>query len=60
MLMKETKPELQKTVEIIKQHTYEKNPKKTQYLHYFHKFNFCNAPNWNPTHKCSALGKPMQ
>ena len=18
---------------------------------------FCNAPNWNPTHKCSALGK---
>ena len=28
MLMKETKPELQKTVETIKQHKYEKNPEK--------------------------------
>ena len=84
-LMKEKKPEMKKTIEMIKQNTYEKkNNKNTipealisnrekeikeEPIHRMDKFNsrprktfnnnrpcrFCNAPNWNTTHKCPAL-----
>ena len=86
-LMKEKKPELEKTIEMIKQNTYERKNRKNTIpealiLHREkeikeepiqrmersdtrpkNKFTnekpckFCNAPNWNPTHKCPALGK---
>ena len=86
-LMKEKKLELKKTIEMIKQKTYErKNQKNTipeaLFLHREkeikeepiqrmersdtrpkNKFTnekpckFCNAPNWNATHRCPALGK---
>ena len=84
-LMKEKKPEMKKTIEMIKQNTYEKkNNKNTipealisnrkkeikeEPIQRMDKFNsrprktfnnnrpcsFCNAPNWNTTHKCPAL-----
>ena len=83
-LIKEKKPEMKKTIEMIKQNTYEKKPQKTipealissrekeikrepiQRMDKSNsrprkKFNnnrpcrFCNAPNWNPTHKWPAL-----
>ena len=87
-LMKEKKLELKKTIEMIKQNTYERKNRKNTIpealiLHREkeikkeepiqrmersdtrpkNKFTnekpcqFCNAPNWNPTHKCPALGK---
>ena len=86
-IMKEKKLELKKTIEMIKQNTYErKNRKNTipealishrekeieeepiQIMERFqtrpkNKFTnekpckFCNTPNWNPSHKCPALGK---
>ena len=84
--MKNKKLELKKTIEMIKQNTYEKNPKKTQTrssdfkprkkmkkdpIQRMERFDtrpknnftnekpciFCNAPNWNPTHKSPTLGK---
>ena len=86
-LMKEKKLELKKTIEMIKQNTYErKNRKNTipealitsrekevkeEPIQKMERFGtrpknrttnekpckFCNAPNWNPTHKCPALDK---
>ena len=86
-LMKEKKLKLKKTIEMIKQNTYErKNRKNTipealitnrgkeikeepiQKMERFgtrpknrttneKPFKFCNAPNWNPSHKCPALDK---
>ena len=86
-LMKEKKFELKKTIEMIKQNTYErKNRKNTipealitsrekeikeEPIQKIERFGtrpknrttyekpckFCNAPNWNPTHKCPALDK---
>ena len=86
-LMKEKKLELKKTIEMIKQNTYErKNRKNTipeglitsreketkeESIQKMERFGnrpknrttnekpckFCNAPNWNPTHKCPALDK---
>ena len=86
-LMKEKKLELKKTIEMIKQHTYERKNRKNNIPEALisnrekgikeepiqrmersdtrpkNKFThekpcrFCNAPNWNPTHKCPALGK---
>ena len=85
--MKEKKLELKKTIEMIKQNTYErKNRKNTipealitsrekevkeEPIQKMERFGtrpknrttnekpckFCNAPNWNPTHKCPALDK---
>ena len=83
-LMKGKKHEMKKTIEMIKQNTYEKNDKNTipealissrekeieeKPIQRMDKFNcrprkkfknnrlcrFCNAPNWNLTHKCPAL-----
>ena len=84
-LMKEKKLEMKKTIEMIKQNTYEKrnnkntipealtsnreNEIKEEPKKRMEKFNtrprnkfnnnipcrFCNAPNWNQTHKCPAL-----
>ena len=85
-LMKEKTLEMKKTVEMIKQNTYEKKNKKNtipealittkekqmikeEPIQRVEKFGtrpktritgnrpcrFCNAPNWNPTHKCPAL-----
>ena len=86
-LMKEKKLELKKTIEMIKQNTYERKNRKNTIPEALisnrekeikeepiqrmersdtrpkNKFinekpcRFCNAPNWNPTHKCPALGK---
>ena len=87
-LMKEKKMELRKTIEMIKQNTYEnkKNWKnlimeapitnrekeiKEEPIQKTKRFRkrtknrtknvnekpFCNAPNWNPSHKCPALDK---
>ena len=86
-IMKEKKLELMKTIEMIKQNTYERKNRKntipealisnrekeikdepiqrmersdTRPKNKFINENpcrFCNAPNWNPTHKCPALGK---
>ena len=84
-LMKEKKLELKKTIEMIKQNTYERKNRKNTIPDISNrekeikeetiqrmersdtrpknKFTnekpcrFCNAPNWNPTHKCPALGK---
>ena len=83
--MKEKKPEMKKTIEMIKQNTYEKKNNrntipealisnrekeiKEEPIQRMDKFNsrprktfnnnrpcrFCNAPNWNTTHKCPAL-----
>ena len=83
--MKEKKPELRKTMKMIKQNTYvSKNRKNTipealiinrekemkeEPIQKMERFGtrpknrttnekpckFCNAPNWNPTHKCPAL-----
>ena len=85
-LMKEKTLEMKKTIEMIKQNTYEKKNKKNtipealltikekqmikeEPIQRVEKFGtrpktritgnrpcrFCNAPNWNPTHKCPAL-----
>ena len=84
-LIKEKKPEMKKTIDMIKQNTYEKkNNKNTipealisnrekeikeEPIQKMDKFNtrprnkpnnnrpcrFCNAPNWNQSHKCPAL-----
>ena len=85
-LMKEKTIEMKKTIEMIKQNTYEKKNKKNtipealittnekqmikeEPIQRVEKFGtrpktritgnppcrFCNAPNWNPTHKCPAL-----
>ena len=84
-LMKEKKPEMKKTIEMIKQNTYEKKNNKNTIpealisnrekeikekpIQRMDKVNsrprkafnnnrpcrFCNAPNWNTTHKCPAL-----
>ena len=86
-LMKEKKLELKKTIEMIKQNTYERKIRKNTIPEALiphrekeikeepiqrmersdtrpkNKFTskkpckFCNAPNWNPNHKCPALGK---
>ena len=86
-LMKEKKLELKKTLEMIKQNTYERKNRKntipealilhrekeikedtiqrmersdTRPKNKFTKeksCKFCKATNWNPTHKCPALGK---
>ena len=86
-LMKEKKLELKKTIEMIKQNTYERKNRKNTILEALitsrekeikeepiqkmERFGtrpknrttnekpckFCNAPNWNPTHKCPALDK---
>ena len=64
--MKEKKPEMKKTIEMIKQNTYEKKNVKNTIPEALisrprKKFNnnrpcrFCNAPSWNSTHKCPAL-----
>ena len=85
-LMKEKKLELKKTIEMIKQNTYERNNRKNtkpealitsrkkkeikeEPIQKMERFGtrpknkttnekpckFCNAPNWNTTHKCPAL-----
>ena len=86
-LMEEKKLELKKTIEMIKQNTYERKNRKntipealisnrekeikeepiqrmersdTRPKNEFineKPCRFCNAPNWNPTHKCPALEK---
>ena len=86
-LMKEKKLELKKTIEMIKQNTYDRKNRKNTIpealisnrekeikeepiqrmersdIRPKNKFTnekpcrFCNAPNWNPTHKCPELGK---
>ena len=86
-LMKEKKCELKKTIEMIKQNTYEKKNQENTIPEALishrekeikeepiqrmersetrpkNKFTnekpckSCNTPNWNPTHKCPALGK---
>ena len=86
-LMKEKKLELKKTIEMIKQNTYERKNRKNTIPEALisnrekeikeepiqrmersdtrpkNKFinekpcRFCNPPNWNPPHKCPALGK---
>ena len=85
--MKKKKLEVKKTIEMIKQNTYERKNRKNTIPEALishrekeikeepiqrmersetrpkNKFTnekpckFCNAPNWNPTHKCPALGK---
>ena len=84
-LMKEKTLEMKKTIEMIKQNTYEKKQEKYNTRSINHNkrktddqrrtntksgeirnqpktritgdrpCRFCNAPNWNPTHKCPAL-----
>ena len=83
--MKEKKPEMKKTIEVIEQNTYEKKNNKNTIpeelisnrekeikekpIQRMDKFNtrprnkpnnnrpcrFCNAPNWNQSHKCPPL-----
>ena len=85
--MKDKKLELKKTIEMIKQNTYERKTRRNTIPEALishieneikeepiqrmersetrpkNKYTneklckFCNEPNWNPTHKCPALGK---